>query len=73
MEKVTFNLSKFRKQAFYEGGKGLISKQTRCMQNCYKAKLDSGSSAQKAMLDCQAEYQKAGSSDWALKYGSHEK
>jgi len=61
-----FNLKKFRRQAFYEGAKGQATKETRSLMNCYKAKLDSGASAQEAWSSCANEYnEKTG---WATKY-----
>jgi hypothetical protein len=68
--KTTFNLSQFRKKAFYDDGKGLMQKETRSCQNCYKVQLDKGLSAQKAWSTCIEEYQKTNKNDWATKYAS---
>lgn len=68
--KKTFNLSEFRKQAYYDDGKGLMQRQTRSCQNCYKAKVDKGTSPQKAWSECLSEYQKMNNNDWATKYAS---
>lgn len=70
--KISFNLKKFKKQAFCDDGKGLIQKQTRSCMNCYKMKLDNGASAQKAWSECIAEYQKMNKNDWTTKYASVE-
>lgn len=68
MEK-SFNLNRFRKQAFYEGGKGQVTTQTRCMMNCYKVKREAGKSAQEAWQNCLDEYNEPKSnSKWAEKY-----
>ena len=64
----TFNLNQFRKQAFYDDGKGQVQRQTRAMMNCYKAKLASGMSAQKAWEGCLTEYNTGDKADWATKY-----
>lgn len=66
--KKAFNLKTFRKQAFYEGSKGQIHTQSRCMMNCYKIKMEKGSSAQEAWQSCVDEYNNAKENDWALKY-----
>lgn len=71
MKKITFNLSKFQKTANYDDGRGLMMKQTRCFQNCQKAKLESGMGAQKAWDSCRDEFQKSGGGEWALKYSAH--
>lgn len=69
MIKTTFNLKKFRKQAFNDGAKGAIHSQTRCMMNCYKKQMDSGSGAQESWQKCLNEYNEVkGSSDWYKKY-----
>lgn len=67
-----FNLKSFRKQAFQEGGKGQITTQSRCMMNCFKAKMEKNGKPQEAWFGCLEEYNKAKSkSDWAVKYSSH--
>lgn len=69
MNKVTFNLSKFRKKAYYDDGKGLMQIKTRAMMNCYKSKCEKGMSPQEAFEACLEEYQDSGkSSSWAFKY-----
>lgn len=68
--KTTFNLSKFNKTAFYDDSRGLMQKQTRAYQNCYKAKMDSGMSAHKASEACLEEYQSSGTNDWGMKYAN---
>ena len=68
-----FNLNKFNKKAFYEGGKGQTQRQTRAMMNCYKAKLDAGKSAQDAWESCLNEYGDKDQADWALKYAQNAK
>ena len=68
MKKATFNLSQFTKTAFYEGGKGLISQQTRAMMNCRKAKQDKKKTAQEAWDECLKEYNDSKKNDWAMKY-----
>ena len=75
MEKNTFNLKTFRKQAFYDGAKGQITNQSRCMMNCFKSKMENGKTkgeAQESWFGCLEEYNTAKSkSDWAIKYSSH--
>ena len=68
--KTSFNLSKFKKTAFYDDGRGLVQKQTRAYMNCYKAKMDKGMSAQEAWQSCLEEYQKSATNDWGTKYAS---
>ena len=68
MGKVIFNLDKFTKKAFYEGGKGLIAPQTRAMMNCTKIKRDKGMSAQEAWNSCIEEYNNNKKNDWSSKY-----
>lgn len=67
-----FNLSSFNKTAFYNGGKGIVQKQTRHMMNCYKVKLDNGMSAQEAWESCKDEYSQGGNKgEWATKYAKN--
>jgi len=69
MTKTTFNLSKFRKQAFYDGAKAAIHSQTRCLMNCYKGNMEKGQGAQEAWQGCIKEYNEAKSNnDWYVKY-----
>ena len=68
----TFNLSKFRKQAFYEDGKGQVQKQTRAMMNCYRAKLSSGMSAHEAWEGCLEEYNTGDKGAWGTKYAKND-
>jgi len=72
MNKVTFNLSKFRKQANYDGGKGLVQQQTRCFQNCQKAKLEAGKSGNDAWQGCLKEFQTMKGGKWATEYSGHD-
>ena len=72
MQKTTFNLKSFRKQAFYEGGKGQVTQQSRCMMNCWKSKMEKSGKAQESWSKCLEEYNTAKSkSDWSIKYSSH--
>jgi len=69
--KTSFNLKTFRKQAFYEGGKGQITNQSRCLMNCYKFQRENNkkSGAQEAWQNCLNEYnddKKSG--NWSSKY-----
>ena len=65
----TFNLSKFLKKAFYDGGQGLAVAQTRALQNCEKQKIDKGMSPQEAKTKCREEFQQANEkADWILDY-----
>jgi len=68
--KTVFNLSKFRKQAFYEDDRGYWTKQERACQNCYKKKVDEGAQPQEAWYNCLEEYQSGNIDDakWALSY-----
>lgn len=66
--KLTFNLDKFNKKAFYDGGNAAIKSQTRCMMNCYKAKMDAGKTANEARESCVEEYNNAKNNDWSTKY-----
>ena len=67
----TFNLSEFRKQAYYEDAKGLAQiNSRRSLMNCYKIKAEAGMSPQKAMASCLDEYQTLANGDWAFKYAS---
>lgn len=71
MKKVTFNLQKFYRKAYYDDGKGLVQEQTRCMMNCYKTKLDEGITPQKAFDSCLKEYQTSSKDGkWSLKYAN---
>ena len=70
MSKRIFNLKKagLDKRAFNDGAKPGMMK-TRQFQNCQKAKMDDGMSAQDAWMSCLEEYQKSKvESDWAKKY-----
>jgi len=67
----TFNLSKFKKQAYYEDGRGLTQQMTRACMNCQKAKRLEGLGAQDAWYKCIDEYNKGPSAEWSLKYSSH--
>jgi hypothetical protein len=69
--KISFNLSKFKKQANYDDGRGLIQKQTRSFQNCQKAKREKGMDASEAWFSCLEEYQNSSGNDWATKYAGH--
>lgn len=72
MQKSSFNLKTFRKHAFYDGAKGQITTQSRCMMNCFKSKMEKSGKAQESWFDCLEEYNKAKSkSDWSIKYSSH--
>jgi hypothetical protein len=73
MKTAVFNLSKFRKQAYYEDAKGLMQTQSRSWMNCYKMKVDAGISPQKAINGCISEYQTLSKGDWAVKYASGKK
>ena len=69
----TFNLSKMQKEAFHDDGRGLMQKQTRCMQNCWKAKMEGKKmGAQEAYMSCLEEYQTSKSNDWGVKYAGTE-
>ena len=70
MRTTTFNLSKFKKKAYYEDAKGLMQTQSRSWMNCYKLKVDAGMGPQKAITSCMEEYQTLSNGDWALKYVS---
>ena len=70
MKRTTFNLSKFRKLAYYEDAKGLMQTQSRSMMNCYKLKVEAGMGAQKAISSCIDEYQTLSNGDWSFKYVS---
>jgi len=70
MKKVTFNLSKFLKKAYYDDGKGLMQTQTRSFMNCSKQKMDSGSGAQEAFFTCLKEYQDLSGGEWKFKYAT---
>ncbi len=66
---MKFNLNTFKKKASYEGGKGQATKETRGMMNCYKAKMDKGSTAQEAHEQCLKEYNDLNKKgEWATKY-----
>lgn len=71
--KTVFNLSKFRKQAYNDDGRGLVQKQTRAFMNCYKTKMSSGKGAHDAWMSCLEEYQNSNNSDWGMKYASSKK
>ena len=73
MSITTFNLSKFRKKAYYEDARGLMQTQSRSWMNCYKLKVDAGMGPQKAITSCMDEYQTLGNGNWAFKYASAEK
>ena len=70
MKTVTFNLDKFRRQAYYEDAQALTKGQTRNWMNCYKSKVANGVAAQKAIESCMAEYQDLNDGDWSFKYDS---
>jgi len=70
MKKI-FNLKSFRKNAFYEGGRGYAQGETRAKQICYKCKYDDGKSAQEAWNECNSEYNEASDKgDWVTKYSN---
>jgi hypothetical protein len=73
MKTHTFNLNKFKKTAYYDDAKAIMQNQTRSMMNCYKAKLDSGMSANDALDSCLKEYQDSNSSKWSFKYAQKNK
>jgi hypothetical protein len=73
MKKITFNLNKFQKTAYYEDAQGLMQSKSRAWMNCYKAKLDAKMSAQEAMEGCMEEFQDSEKNDWAFKYAKKEK
>ena len=69
--KTSFNLKTFRKQAFYEGAKGQITSQTRCLMNCYKLQREKNKKigAQEAWSNCLGEYNSdKKSGNWSSKY-----
>ena len=70
---ATFNLKQYlTKQANYEGIQGYFVAQTRSWQNCVRAKLNKGASAQDAWQGCVDDYQKAPNNmDWVSK-NTHE-
>ncbi|MFA7219362.1 MAG: hypothetical protein WC119_02540 [Synergistaceae bacterium] len=70
MRKVMFNLKQFRRKAYYEDAKALISGQTRDWMNCYKIKVGEGIAPQKAIESCMKEYQTLADGDWSFKYAS---
>ncbi len=70
MKNSVFNLSKFKRQAYYEDAKGLMQTQSRSWMNCYKVKVDAGMNPQKAIDGCMDEYQSLNKNDWAVKYAS---
>lgn len=72
MNKVTFNLSKFHKKAMYDDGRGLIQQQTRCFQNCQKAKMEAGKGAQEAWQGCLKEFQTMKGGTWSTTYSGHD-
>lgn len=66
--KKTFNLAIFKKQAYYDDGRGLTQEMTRACMNCQKAKREKGEGAQKAWFDCIDEYNNQKNGEWSLKY-----
>lgn len=71
--KVSFNLKKFKREAYYEDAKSLVQNQSRFWMNCYKAKVDAGMSFQNAVESCMDEYQDFSSGEWSKKYASRRK
>ncbi|MFW5879490.1 MAG: hypothetical protein ACOCUV_01565 [bacterium] len=68
MKKV-FNLKQFRKQAYYEDGRGYSQRNTRAWTNCIKSKMDGeGKSAQEAHNDCIKEYNEWEKDKWLFEY-----
>lgn len=70
--KHSFNLSKYRKQANYDDGKGLMQQETRCFSNCQKAKREAGKGAQEAWQGCLKEFQTMKGGDWSTAYSGHD-
>ena len=68
--KTSFNLQKFRKQAFYDDGRGLSQQMTRACMNCQKAKREKGMEAQEAWFQCLEEYNNQKNGEWSLKYSA---
>lgn len=69
MEKKSFNLSKFMKKSFYEGAKGYIVENERCMANCIKSKMSGkNKSRQEAYTECYKEYNTWDKGKWSKKY-----
>jgi len=70
MKTTVFNLEKFRRMAYYEDAKALMTGQTRNWMNCYKVKVTAGIAPQKAFFSCLSEYQDLSDGDWFFKYAS---
>ena len=70
MKTIKFNLDSFKRQAYYEDAKGLAQSESRAWMNCYKIKVSSGISPQKAIASCMEEYQNKNKNDWSKKYAS---
>lgn len=71
LKNKTFNLSSFKKRAYYEDAKALVKNQTRNMMNCYKYHLDKGLSSQDAIFICINDYQDQNDSNWSFKYAAN--
>ena len=56
MKKDTFNLSQYRRHAFYDGAKGSMVPETRSMDNALKKNVDKGMGPQEAKMKAIEEY-----------------
>ena len=70
--KTSFNLAVFKKQAYYDDGRGLTQALTRSCMNCQKAKREKGEGAQDAWFSCMDEFNNQKNGEWSLKYAGHQ-
>jgi len=67
--KISFNLNKFQKQAFYEGARGYSLRNSRCWPNCLKEKMNGKNKSQhEAYEGCLGEYNDWDTGKWLSTY-----